>query len=159
MAYFKILSQICLEGLRKITTNLCPETQSPGWGINPGPPEYEVGELITQQWHLVSCCPLHIPLWYLPIVVFWVDMKMKVVCSSKLLVTTYKPRWHHNPEDHNQHLHCCENLKSLTIFAWNQHGEWLQIYVAIMLKDLYPGGTYTQSQLGYWLCSNSSWFS
>lgn len=31
------------------------------------------------------------------------------------LVTTYMPIQHHNPEDHHQHFHCCENFKSQII--------------------------------------------
>jgi hypothetical protein len=34
------------------------------------------------------------------------------LCSSETMVTTYKTTWYHNSKDHNQHLHCCENLKS-----------------------------------------------
>jgi hypothetical protein len=32
-------------------------------------------------------------------------LKMEAVCSSKMLVPTYKTRQHHNPEDHNSQLH------------------------------------------------------
>jgi hypothetical protein len=39
--------------------------------------------------------------------------------ASKMLVTTYKTTWHHNPEDHNEHLQCFENLKSLKIVCSN----------------------------------------
>lgn len=35
-------------------------------------------------------------------------------CYSKILVTTYKTTQHHNP-DHNGHIHCHNNLKSLIL--------------------------------------------
>jgi hypothetical protein len=38
-------------------------------------------------------------------------VKMKMMCSSKMLLTTYKSTWYHNPEDQDQQLHCCENLR------------------------------------------------
>jgi hypothetical protein len=41
-----------------------------------------------------------------------ITLKMKVICSSKMLVTTYKTTWCQNPEDHNTHFHRHENLKS-----------------------------------------------
>jgi hypothetical protein len=41
-------------------------------------------------------------------------LKMEVIHSSEISVTTYKITWHHNPEDHDQHLYCHENLKSQT---------------------------------------------
>jgi Fe2+ or Zn2+ uptake regulation protein len=40
-------------------------------------------------------------------VVFRVEME--AIHSSE---TTYKTTWYDNPEDHHQHLHCHENLKS-----------------------------------------------
>jgi hypothetical protein len=36
------------------------------------------------------------------------------ICSPKMLVTTYKITWCQNPEDHDGHVHCCENLKFWT---------------------------------------------
>jgi hypothetical protein len=38
---------ICVEGLRKTTTNLSQDSRSPGRDLNPGPPEYE-GVLTTR---------------------------------------------------------------------------------------------------------------
>jgi hypothetical protein len=38
---------------------------------------------------------------------------MEVENSSEILLTIYKIAWCHNPEDHNQHFHLHENLKSL----------------------------------------------
>jgi hypothetical protein len=31
-------------------------------------------------------------------------LKMEVVCSSKMLVTTYKTTWPNNPEDYSLHF-------------------------------------------------------
>jgi hypothetical protein len=39
------------------------------------------------------------------------EQKVEAVCSSGLLVSTYKSIHHHSPEDYHGH-HCCENLKS-----------------------------------------------
>jgi hypothetical protein len=38
-------------------------------------------------------------------------LKMEEICSSELLVPTYKSTPRHNPEDCHWHLHCHENLK------------------------------------------------
>lgn len=40
--------------------------------------------------------------------------KMEVICSSKMLLATYKIMWHHNPEDQNPNFYHYENLKSHT---------------------------------------------
>jgi hypothetical protein len=39
-------------------------------------------------------------------------MKMKAICSSKTLVSTYKSAQRYNPEDQHRHLHPHENLNS-----------------------------------------------
>jgi hypothetical protein len=39
-------------------------------------------------------------------------LKTEVICSSEMFITTYKTIWHQNSEDHSQHLHHHENLKS-----------------------------------------------
>jgi hypothetical protein len=39
--YFKVLSSICLQGLRKTTKNLSQDSQSPGQELDPKAPEYE----------------------------------------------------------------------------------------------------------------------
>jgi hypothetical protein len=39
---------VCLKGLRKTTKTLSQDNRSPGRGLYPGPPEYEVGVLTTQ---------------------------------------------------------------------------------------------------------------
>jgi hypothetical protein len=36
---------------------------------------------------------------------------MELICSSELLVTTYKTTQHHNLKDHNPYFHCHEELK------------------------------------------------
>jgi hypothetical protein len=41
---------VCLEGLRKTTTNLNQDSQSPGRGLEPGPPKYEAGVITTRIW-------------------------------------------------------------------------------------------------------------
>jgi hypothetical protein len=41
-------SGIYLEGLKKTTKNINQDSWSPGWDLNPGPPEYEAGVSITQ---------------------------------------------------------------------------------------------------------------
>jgi hypothetical protein len=40
-------------------------------------------------------------------------LKMKVICPSKTLVTTYRTTRRPNPEDQNLHYHSFENLRSL----------------------------------------------
>jgi hypothetical protein len=40
---------ICVEGLRKATKVLIQDSRSPCRDLNPGPPEYEAGVLITRQ--------------------------------------------------------------------------------------------------------------
>jgi hypothetical protein len=40
--------------------------------------------------------------------------KMEVGCSSKMLVSTYKNTWGHNPEDHNLNNGHHENLITYT---------------------------------------------
>jgi hypothetical protein len=40
-------SDICLDGLRRITKILIHDSQSPGPDLNPAPPEYEVMVLAT----------------------------------------------------------------------------------------------------------------
>jgi hypothetical protein len=39
-------------------------------------------------------------------------LKREGLCSSETMVSTYKSKWHYNPEDQYGHLHCHENLKS-----------------------------------------------
>jgi hypothetical protein len=36
---------------------------------------------------------------------------MEAVCFSEILAATCSTA-SHNPEDHSQHLHCCENIKT-----------------------------------------------
>jgi hypothetical protein len=43
-------------------------------------------------------------------------LKMEAVCSSETLVPTYKSTWHHNPENHNQHIHRLDNLSFVLLF-------------------------------------------
>jgi hypothetical protein len=42
---------------------------------------------------------------------------MKAVCSSEMLVSTYKSTRRCNPEDQPRHPHCRENLKSQVLFT------------------------------------------
>jgi hypothetical protein len=46
-------TSIRLEGLRKTMKTLSQVSQSPGWDLNPGPPELEVGVLTIGPQHLV----------------------------------------------------------------------------------------------------------
>jgi hypothetical protein len=46
-------------------------------------------------------------------------LKMEVIQSSEVLVTTYKTTQHLNPEDHNE-IHHHENLKSLISTGCNK---------------------------------------
>jgi hypothetical protein len=46
-------------------------------------------------------------------------LKIAAVCSSEILVSTYKFTWRHNPEDQLRHIHRCENLKSHTVMLMN----------------------------------------
>jgi hypothetical protein len=41
---------ICVEGLRKTTRNPSQDSQSPGWDLKSGPPEYKAGVLTTWPW-------------------------------------------------------------------------------------------------------------
>jgi hypothetical protein len=45
--YFKVLSSICLQGLRKTTKNLSQDSQSPGQELDPKAPEYEARQLTS----------------------------------------------------------------------------------------------------------------
>jgi hypothetical protein len=45
VAYLRYYPGICLEGLRKTTKKTRQYIRSPGRDLNPGPPEYEVGEI------------------------------------------------------------------------------------------------------------------
>jgi hypothetical protein len=38
-------------------------------------------------------------------------VNMEAIFSSKMMVTTYKTTWCHNPGDNHQHFHCHKNLK------------------------------------------------
>jgi len=40
-------------------------------------------------------------------------LKMETICSTETTVIIWKPARRHNPRDHNQWLHCRENLKTL----------------------------------------------
>jgi hypothetical protein len=42
---------------------------------------------------------------------------LEAVCSFKAFVTPCMTTWHHNPQDHNQNVHCHENFKSYTYYA------------------------------------------
>jgi hypothetical protein len=48
MACFKVLSNICLEGLKKTVGNLSPDGQHPDWDLKPEPPEYGGGGVLIQ---------------------------------------------------------------------------------------------------------------
>lgn len=41
-----------------------------------------------------------------------IALKMKAVCSFKILVPIYKSTWCLIPEEHHGHIHHCKNLKS-----------------------------------------------
>jgi hypothetical protein len=60
----------------------------------------------------------------LRIVIIWVMTPCSLVGgyqrSSKMLVTTYKTTQHHNPQSHNPHFHCCENLKAHIDWMWHE---------------------------------------
>jgi hypothetical protein len=47
-AYFKVLSSICLQGLKKTMKNLSQDSQSPGQELDLGVPEYEARMLTSQ---------------------------------------------------------------------------------------------------------------
>jgi diphthamide synthase (EF-2-diphthine--ammonia ligase) len=45
-------------------------------------------------------------------------LKMETVCFSEMLVSTYSPTWHDNPEEQYYHPHHCQNLKTDIQFCW-----------------------------------------
>jgi hypothetical protein len=47
-------------------------------------------------------------------------LKMKAVCSSETLASTYKSAWHHNTEDQHRHFHHRENLKFEKVHPWRR---------------------------------------
>jgi hypothetical protein len=68
------------------------------------------------------------------------NLKIEAILSSEALVTTYKSTWRHNPEDHNRHLHRCENLKSQRKSASHkirrQHCTLYQFYILYFITLL-----------------------
>jgi hypothetical protein len=63
-------------------------------------------------------------------------LKMKAICFSEMLVTTYKITQRHNPEDHNWHLHHCENLKSQKVLSITPVLPWHMCEI-IKVNDVY----------------------
>lgn len=55
MAYVKMLSQIYLEVVKKITKILIHDSRSQGRNSNPGPPEYEAAMLNSHALFSVFC--------------------------------------------------------------------------------------------------------
>jgi hypothetical protein len=47
VAYFKVLCRHLFEGTEG-NENFCQYNRSPGWDLNPGPPEYEAGMLTSR---------------------------------------------------------------------------------------------------------------